>query len=151
MLRRMALGVPRFSMSKPRLSFSTRRRIWPKFDRACRAEITTPLFFAVFSAGIKSPVRVIEPYSLQRPLSTFCNSTGCRAEARRYVNPFATREEKGVTSAKMEGQGLQQCFDSVPGNLHADTNQEKGRHFGDHGHARCSQDSRQAVGKSIAE
>src|SRR6266436_1411083 len=70
MLRRTALGVPRFSITRPRLSFSTLRKSWPKFDRACRAEITRPLFFAVFSAGIKSPVRVIELYSCGVLLST---------------------------------------------------------------------------------
>src|SRR5258706_8171036 len=125
MLRRIALGVPRFSITRPRLSFSTRRRIWPKFDRACRAEITMPLFFTVLGTGIKSPVRSTELYSLKRPLSTFCNSTGCRAEARRYVNPFATPEERGATSGKVEGQGLEQGFDAVPGNLDTDANQEE--------------------------
>src|SRR5229473_2234185 len=67
MLRRIALGVPRFSMTKPRLSFSTRRKSWPKFDRACSAEITMPLFLADFVVGIKSPVCPIELYSLRRP------------------------------------------------------------------------------------
>ncbi len=51
----------------------------------------------------------------------------------------------------MKGQGLQQCFDAVPGNLDTDTNEEERGQLGYHSHARWSQDARQTVGKSVAE
>src|SRR6202789_1832198 len=54
-------------------------------------------------------------------------------------------------SANMQRYRLQQCFNPVPGDLHTDTNQEKGRQLRDHRHPRWSEDSRQPVGKSIAE
>ena len=62
-----------------------------------------------------------------------------------------TPEEKRARSSKMQRQGLQQCFDPVPSNLHTDTNQEKRQQLCDHGHPRCSEDSRQPVRKSIAQ
>src|SRR5260370_33404632 len=79
------------------------------------------------------------------------DEVGCWAEARRDVNSFAIPEEEGATSGKMEGQGLQQGFGAVPGDLDTDANQEERGQLGDNGPARCSKDSRQAVGKCIAE
>src|SRR5260370_41801814 len=69
------------------------------------------------------------------------DEVGCRAEARRYVNSFAIPEEEGATSGKMEGQGLQQGFDAVPGDLGTDANHAERGPLGDHGHARSSPDS----------
>src|ERR1700730_9078443 len=51
----------------------------------------------------------------------------------------------------MQRYRLQQSFDPVPSNLHTDTNQEERRQLRDYRHPRRSKDSRQPVGKSIAE
>src|ERR1700730_8845353 len=54
-------------------------------------------------------------------------------------------------SANMQGHRLEQRLDPVPSNLHTDTNQEKRRELYDHRHRRGSQDSCQAVSKSITQ
>src|SRR5580700_278803 len=46
MLKRIALGVPRFSITSERRSSSIWRRSLPKFVRACKAETTMVAFFA---------------------------------------------------------------------------------------------------------
>src|ERR1700732_497662 len=61
------------------------------------------------------------------------------------------RAGKTLRSANVQGQRLKQCLDPVPSNLHTDTNQEKRRELYDHRHRRCSQESCQAVSKSIAQ
>lgn len=51
MLRSTALGVPRFSMTSERCSFSTRRSNLPKPVRAVRAETTMLSFLSVGCMG----------------------------------------------------------------------------------------------------
>src|SRR6266850_7749155 len=69
MLSRIARGVPRFSITRDRLSLSTRFSSQPKFDLARKAEITILLFAAVLALGINSPVHLSELYSYKIHLS----------------------------------------------------------------------------------
>src|SRR5271170_175321 len=63
MLSSTAFGVPRFSITRDRRSSSTRRRSFPKFARAFKAETTIPPFLpAVAKVDIHSPVRISELY-----------------------------------------------------------------------------------------
>src|SRR5579862_225373 len=64
MLSRIAFGVPRFSMTSERRSLSTRRRSFPKFARARRAEITiVPFLLKEVLAATKSPFQTFQLYS----------------------------------------------------------------------------------------
>src|SRR5258706_15830839 len=69
MLSRIARGVPRFSMTNPRPSRSTRFRSFPKFDLARRAGIIILSFAAVLVVAMNSPVRLLELYSYNFHLS----------------------------------------------------------------------------------
>src|SRR5882724_13072649 len=69
MLSRIARGVPRFSITRDRLSLSTRFSSLPKFDLARKAEITILLFAAVLALGTNSPVHPSELYSYKDSLS----------------------------------------------------------------------------------
>src|SRR6267378_1109038 len=69
MLSRIARGVPRFSMTNPRPSRSTRFRSLPKFDLARRAGIIILSFAAVLVVAMNSPVRLLELYSYKFRLS----------------------------------------------------------------------------------
>src|SRR5580692_322936 len=64
MLISTALGVPRFSITSDLRSSSTRRRSFPKFARARRAETTiVPFLPVVVVVAINSPFQLIELYS----------------------------------------------------------------------------------------
>src|SRR5258707_15086988 len=69
MLSRIARGVPRFSMTNPWPSRSTRFRSLPKFDLARRAGIIILSFTAVLVAAMNSPIRLLELYSCKFRLS----------------------------------------------------------------------------------
>src|ERR1700732_4203011 len=64
MLSSTALDVPRFSMTRDRRSTSTRRRSFPKFARALKAETTIVPFLSVVVVAIYSPFQLSELYSL---------------------------------------------------------------------------------------
>src|SRR5216684_857829 len=59
MLSSTALGVPRFSMTSDRRSWSTRRNSLPKLARARSAETTMVSFLSVRSMGNNSSVHVL--------------------------------------------------------------------------------------------
>src|SRR5271169_6834024 len=78
MLTSTALGVPRFSMTRDLRSSSTRRRSFPKFARACRAEtIIVPFFLVVVVVDINSPFQLFELYSLTVSQSTKLIEVAC--------------------------------------------------------------------------
>src|SRR5580700_4174279 len=65
MLSSIAMGVPRFSITRDRRSSSTRRKSLPKFARARKAETTIVPFLPVFGlVAINSPFHLSELYSL---------------------------------------------------------------------------------------
>src|ERR1700688_198880 len=65
MLSSTALGVPRFSITRDRRSSSTRRRSFPKFARARKAETTIVPFLPGGAVAINSPFQLSELYSLK--------------------------------------------------------------------------------------
>src|ERR1700686_2648334 len=71
MLSSTALGIPRFSIIRDRRSSSTRRRSFPKFARARKAETTIVPFLPVAVVlAINSPFQLGELYSLTEVQST---------------------------------------------------------------------------------
>src|SRR5260370_3862537 len=71
MLSSTALGIPRFSIIRDRRSSSTRRKSFPKFARARKAETTIVPFLPVAVVlAINSPFQLSELYSLTEVQST---------------------------------------------------------------------------------
>lgn len=64
MLSRIALEVPRFSMTSERRSASTRFKSLPKLERALSADTTIESFLSVVRVATNTPLHYLEPYSL---------------------------------------------------------------------------------------